>query len=62
VATKETIKQEYRMKQFEEYKSFTLRDGTKFKARDQYDARLYETKVWHSIPYKRRLIKEMYGG
>jgi len=50
------------MKQFSEYKTFTLRDGTKFKARDQYDARLYETKVWHSLPHKRRLIKKMYGG
>ena len=37
------------MKQFEEYKTFTLRDGTKFKARDKFDSRLYEEHIWNSL-------------
>lgn len=50
------------MKQFEEYKTFTLRDGTKFKARDKFDSRLYEEHIWNSLPHKRRLVKRMYEG
>ena len=50
------------MKQFEEYKTFTLRDGTKFKARDKFDSRLYEEHIWNSLPHKKRLVKRMYEG
>ena len=31
--------------QFDHYKTFTLRDGTKFKARDEKDAELYRARV-----------------
>ena len=31
--------------QFDHYKTFTLKDGTKFLARDEHDAKLYREKV-----------------
>jgi len=31
--------------QFGQYKTFTLKDGTKFKAKDESDAKLYKKKV-----------------
>ncbi len=31
--------------QFDHYKTFTLKDGTKFLARDEHDANLYREKV-----------------
>ena len=31
--------------QFDNYKTFTLKDGTKFLARDEDDAKLYRKKV-----------------
>ena len=31
--------------QFKDYKTFTLKDGTKFKAKDKSDAELYSKKV-----------------
>ena len=31
--------------QFDNYKTFTLKDGTKFLARDEHDAKLYRKKV-----------------
>tara|TARA_B100000900_G_C20118225_1_gene528753 strand:- start:287 stop:412 length:126 start_codon:yes stop_codon:yes gene_type:complete len=31
--------------QFDHYKTFTLKDGTKFKAKDESDAKLYREKV-----------------
>ncbi len=31
--------------QFDQYKTFTLKDGTKFKAKDKSDAELYRKKV-----------------
>ena len=32
-------------KQWKDYKTFTLKDGTKFLARDEHDANLYREKV-----------------
>jgi hypothetical protein len=34
-----------RKSQFQNYKTFTLKDGTKFLARDEHDAKLYRQKV-----------------
>ena len=31
--------------QWKDYKTFTLKDGTKFLARDEHDAKLYRKKV-----------------
>mgnify|MGYP003143028199 CR=1 FL=1 len=31
--------------QWKDYKTFTLKDGTKFLARDEHDANLYRVKV-----------------
>ena len=31
--------------QWKDYKTFTLKDGTKFLARDEHDAKLYRQKV-----------------
>jgi len=33
--------------QFDHYKTFTLRDGTKFKARDSKDAKLYREECYY---------------
>ena len=42
---KESVMAKKKKGQFDQYKTFTLKDGTKFKAKDKSDAELYRKKV-----------------